>query len=251
MEKKEVYSYYAFGYNYSLIRTGVIYDWDKKEAIDNIKDVLDGIDKLDIPVTQAIAKELKKIFNEISKIDEDKISKEYISKIDFEINKIDPALDAELRLKEIFILTEKRYSINNLMNKPENLLGKNVFNSLTDTSKRDFKSACTQIALSQPTASAFHLMRTLEEQVKLLYFSFKKTKRLEKPMWGPMINQLRTKRAPKPTEKLLNLLDGIRIHFRNPTQHPQLFYSLDEAQDLLNQTISAINIIKQELPSES
>jgi hypothetical protein len=43
-------------------------------------------------------------------------------------------------------------------------------------------------------------------------------------------------------------LDGIRVHFRNPTQHPEAFYTLDEAQDLLNQTITAVNMIHRELP---
>lgn len=67
-------------------------------------------------------------------------------------------------------------------------------------------------------------------------------------MWGPMTAQLRDKRAPKPSTKLLAHLDGMRIHFRNPTQHPDAFYTMDEAQDLLNQTISAINMIAAELP---
>jgi hypothetical protein len=94
-------------------------------------------------------------------------------------------------------------------------------------------------------------MRTLEEQVKVLYFAFKKTKRLAKPMWGPMTAELRAKKAPKPSEKLLAHLDGMRIHFRNPTQHPDLFYTLDEAEDLLNQTIVAMGMICAELPKKA
>jgi hypothetical protein len=128
------------------------------------------------------------------------------------------------------------------------LLGDGVFATLSDNAKRDYKLACLQVALNQPTAAAFHLMRMLEEQVKVLYFAFKKTNRLEKPMWGPMTIELRTKRAPKPSAKLLDHLDGMRVHFRNPTQHPQAFYTIDEAQDLLNQTIAATNMIHAELP---
>ena len=157
-------------------------------------------------------------------------------------------MDAELQLRTAYVLTIKRYSLESLLNTPAELLGDGVYARLSDTSKRDFSLACIQIALSQPTAAAFHLMRALEEQVKMLYFSYKKINRLDKPMWGPMTNELRNKKAPKPTEKLLNHLDGMRVHFRNPTQHPELFYSLDEAQDLLNQTITAINMIVAELP---
>ncbi len=92
-------------------------------------------------------------------------------------------------------------------------------------------------------------MRMLEEQVKQLYLAYKKTKRLERPMWGPMTEELRKKRSPKPTDKLLDHLDSMRVHFRNPTQHPTAFYTMDEAQDLLNQTISAVNRIYAEMPS--
>ena len=53
---------------------------------------------------------------------------------------------------------------------------------------------------------------------------------------------------PKPSSKLLDHLDGMRVHFRNPTLHPEAFYTIDGAQDLLNQTITAINMIASELP---
>ena len=122
-----------------------------------------------------------------------------------------------------------------------------VYDNLNDQTKKDFDLACTQIALNLPTGAAFHLMRALEEQVKVLYFHFKRTNRLRNPMWRPMLQQLRNKRNPKPTDKLLDLLDGVRLHYRNPTQHPDMFYTIDEAQDLLNQTISAINLISTEI----
>jgi hypothetical protein len=138
--------------------------------------------------------------------------------------------------------------LESLLGKAATLLAVGVHDTLSDVAKRDYRLACQQIALSQPTASAFHMMRMLEDQVKVLYFAFKKTKRLEKPMWGPMIVELRAKRAPRPSTKLLDHLDGMRVHFRNPTQHPQAFYTIDEAQDLLNQTITATNMIFAELP---
>lgn len=82
----------------------------------------------------------------------------------------------------------------------------------------------------------------------MLYNAFKKRDRLKNPMWGSIIKELRGKRNPKPSDKLLDHLDGMRVHFRNPTQHPDVFYNIDEAQDLLNQTMTAINMIAAELP---
>ena len=134
-----------------------------------------------------------------------------------------------------------------LLENPQSLLAKNIYNQLSDNAKKDFNLACIQIAYNQPTAAAFHLMRALEDQIRILYYHFKRTNRMTNPMWGPIINQLRNKRNPKPTVKLLDLLDSMRIHYRNPTQHPDLFYTLDDAQDLLNQTISAINMIRSEI----
>jgi hypothetical protein len=128
------------------------------------------------------------------------------------------------------------------------LLGGGVYQRLNDVAKKDFQLACMQVALAQPTAAAFHLMRALEKQVAILYFAYKKTKRLKILLWGPMTDQLRSKQAPKPTVKLLDHLDSMRRHFSNPTQHPDTFYSMDLAQDLLNQTIAALNMIDAELP---
>lgn len=247
MKKVKVYNYYAFGYDYSLIRESNLKNYKKENAVSILTNFLTSIDTLNIPVTKNIAKDFHNVLKEIKKLDLTIITEEISKKIKKEVDRIDSALDSELSLKETFILTEKKYSIENLMNNPFSLLSDNSISSLTTTSKKDFTFACTLIALNQPTGSAFHLMRALEEQVKVLYFNYKKTNRLSKPMWGPIVQQLRAKRNPKPSEKLLNLLDGMRAHFRNPTQHPDTFYTIDEAEDLLNQTISAINIIAKEL----
>lgn len=221
---------------------------ERTAALHTLEEFLDYLKKLDLKVTLRVAVDLRRIADRLKKSDDEKVKSEIADTITKEIIKLDPALDAELQLREAYILTDKRYSVDKLMNNPERLLSPSAFDSLSKNSKKDFSLACVQIALNQPTAAAFHLMRTLEEQVKLLYCSFKKTKRLKVLMWGPMTEQLRTKNKPKPTDKLLSHLDGMRIHFRNPTQHPDAFYSLDEAEDLLNQTISAINMIVKELP---
>ncbi len=247
MKQTNIYEYYAFGYDYGLIHTNGLFGYETKEAIRMLKTFFDSIDELDLEVTKKVCEELKILQKELSKSKEDEITKVLSKKIETQIERIDIVLDAELKLKEAFQLTDKRYSLKKLLYRPQNLLAKDVFDRLNDHTKKDFHLACGQIAFSMPTGAAFHLMRALEEQVKALYFHFKKTGRLSRPMWGPMVQQLRNKRNPKPSDKLLDLLDSIRIHYRNPTQHPDLFYNIDEAQDLLNQTISAINLINAEI----
>jgi hypothetical protein len=248
MKKQNIYDFYAFGYNYALLRRAGLFDYEKERAINDLDSFFLNLKNLELQVTQLIAENLGVILESIREGEDQKITAELAEKIKNELARLDPALDAELQLKAAYILTKKRYALDSLLRTPHELLANGVHDRLSDTAKKDYRLACTQIALSQATAAAFHLMRALEEQVKVLYFSYKKTKRLEKPMWGPMIKELREKRAPKPTEKLLTHLDGMRIHFRNPTQHPEMFYSLDEAQDLLNQTLTAMNMIHAELP---
>ncbi|WP_444915935.1 hypothetical protein [Microbulbifer sp. TRSA007] len=248
MRKSSIYSYYAFGFNYCVIKEDGLLGSERNEAVKDIVDFLKKLHELELSVTYRVATGLFNIAKDLKNSDEAVVSKATSDKILSELQKIDPALDAELQLREAYVLTDKRYSIDKLVNYPEKLLASEVYNSLKNNAKKDFSMACTLIALNQPTGAAFHLMRTLEEQVKLLYCSYKKTKRLKILMWGPMVSQLRSKRNPKPSEKLLSHLDSMRIHFRNPTQHPDAFYNIDESEDLLNQTISAINMIFSELP---
>lgn len=249
MKKTTIYGYYAFGHNYQLIRQDGLEGQTNNDAKELLKLFFDKLEELNLPVTNKVAGKLKTIM-ESTPDNNENFAKELVKNIIIEMERIDPSLDAELQLKEAFVLTEKRFSLTFLTSEPEKLLGKNVFSQLPDNSKKDFSLACMQVALNQPTAAAFHLMRTVEEHVKQLYFSFKKQNRLDKPMWGPMIRELRNKRNPKPSEKTLDSLDSIRVHFRNPTQHPESFYTLDEAQDLLNQTITAINMIHREIQNK-
>lgn len=246
MRKTDIYEFYAFGYNYSLLRNDLS-TWDKSKVVHELKNYFEYLENLETPVSLKIANTLRTTIAEVESSENEKLGAEFAKKIKAELDKIDPSLDAELQLKEAYILTEKRFPLSSLTSEPQKLLGQDVFTCLSSTSQRDFSLGCMQIALSQPTSSAFHLMRALEEEVKRLYFSFKKTNRLSNPMWGPMIKELREKRHPKPSTKSLDHLDSIRVHFRNPTQHPQAFYTLDEAQDLLNQTITAINMIDREI----
>jgi len=249
MRRISIYKHYSFGYNYGLLLRDGMNGYTRDDAIEVLSKFFANLAELDLQVTSVAAGDLRVFLEEINSSEEtNSVDANLAKRICAATEKLDTTLDAELKLRKAYVLTKKRYPLDTLLATPEELLAKGAWDTLSDTAKQDFRLAAIQVALSQPTASAFHLMRCLEEQVKVLYFAFKKTKRLEKPMWGPMTTELKAKRAPKPTEKLLNHLDGMRIHFRNPTQHPNAFYSLDEAQDLLNQTITALNMVADELP---
>ena len=249
MEQRTIYEYYAFGFNYGVLKEAINERSPTVRAKEFIRTLLQELDKLKLPVTSIVANPLNDIFEELKKSKEEKLGNDLFKRTNDALEKIDAAMDAELQLKKVYVLTEKRYDLEKLLQHPDDLLGGDVFDHLSRHGAKDFRIACRQVALAQATSAAFHLMRSLEAEVKSLYFAFKKTNRLEKPMWGLMTQQLRAKKKPKPSAKLLDHLDGMRNHFRNPTQHPEAFYTMDEAQDLLNQTITAMNMIHAELPT--
>lgn len=110
----------------------------------------------------------------------------------------------------------------------------------------DFASGCRCIALNLPTAAAFHLMRCVEGVLRAYYCQVVKRGRVKKLMWPDMIEHLK-KRRDSPPKPLLDNLDNIRFNFRNPTQHPDARFDLDEAQDLLALCIEAVNRTMREV----
>ena len=64
----------------------------------------------------------------------------------------------------------------------------------------------------------------------------------EKRAWGPLIVDLKAKsRSPKPDAALLAHLDHLRERFRNPTDHPDKTYDIEEAEDLVHLVVDVIN----------
>jgi hypothetical protein len=106
----------------------------------------------------------------------------------------------------------------------------------------DFQEAGRCIAFELPTAAAFHLMRGTEDVLRALYCVKvkQKAKRVDPLKWGPMLIHLNKLTRPLPKE-LMHELDWLREHFRNPTQHPEKMYDLDEAQGLLERSIDVVN----------
>ncbi|MDX7021993.1 hypothetical protein SJ090_12065 [Enterobacter cloacae] len=247
MDKTSVFSYYAFGYNYHIVRS-IEANSDKVDAIIKIKEHLNNLQNINLAITLKIFKNrCERLIHKIEKAEGDKFLPEHEKELTEIIDEADAAMDAELSLKMVLSVTQKRFDTESLLEEPKNLLAENVWGFMSDQAKLDFSEATKCIAMNLPTSSAFHLMRAVEETLKQLYFHFVKRNRLAKPMWGPMVNKLNAKNNPKPRKETLDMLDMIRLNYRNPTQHPEKNYSIDEAQDLLNNSIVAINCIYRDI----
>jgi len=164
-----------------------------------------------------------------------------------ELSTIENVVFAESSIKKIYVLPNRRFNTDYLLNKPEKLLADGVFEKLDEIARHDISSSCRCLLFGEATASAFHILRATESVLKHYYFHHKRQNRLSKPMWANMVDQLRAKTRNKPPETLLNALDLIRSAYRNPTQHPQATYEIDGAQDLFGVCLDVIGKMGSEL----
>ena len=149
--------------------------------------------------------------------------------------------------KKVHVIPERRFNSNYLLNEQEKLFKAGVFSKLSELAIYDIKSSCRCILFGESTASAFHILRATEEVLKLYYFHHRKQKRLKKPMWAAMLNELKAKTKNKPPIALIKSLDLIRESYRNPTQHPDAVYEIDGAQDLFGLCLDVIGKMADEL----
>ncbi len=259
MRKVSIYKYYAFGFNYYLSlrdsehRTNSDYfEW--------IERYRNEIENLDMRVTQS-SMSLKSFYDHFEslksladdkKTKDEKISKTLHNKINKCLKEIDHVLDAEIKLKHAFELEEKRTSTEILLGNVDKLLPDGVFPLLPSIAQFDLKESGYCLAFNRFTASAFHSLRGMEDVLKMYYEKVIGLVATEKDTWGTYVASIKKaviekSISPLIEEELINNLDGLRRHYRNKTQHPQLIYSSDEAQDLIAYCMKTISQIIKDL----
>jgi hypothetical protein len=65
---------------------------------------------------------------------------------------------------------------------------------------------------------------------------------------GTIVEHLKKRKTSAPPAGLLNNLDNIRVHFRNPTAHPEKVYDIDEVQDLFGLCVEVVNRMVRAMP---
>ena len=200
----------------------------------------------DVTVMALNSREVTTIVNDLSEREDAKIWSEIVWKLRAVINKIETTLFAEASTKKIYLVPQRRYNWVFLSEENHKLLGENIFDRMSEMAKKDFSSACRCILYGEATASAFHILRATEDTLKSYYKKHKKTKRLKTPMWWPMTTELKKIKKNKPNKVILSSLDLVRESYRNPTQHPEAFYTIDEAQNLFWVCIDLINKMIEE-----
>jgi hypothetical protein len=146
-----------------------------------------------------------------------------------------------------YLIADKRLRVDYLLGEIGRLFGENVFLVLPDIARYDFAQAGKCIAFEVPTAAAFHILRGTEAVLRAYYSLLVPGSSSHMPVWGTIIAELRKITHDPPPKELLDNLDNIRANFRNPTQHPEKIYDLDETQDLFNLCVDVINRMAKDL----
>lgn len=242
MEKKNCYALIHVGLCIRLLMNANASTAKKNYVVTHIDKLAKGLEAANLTVSITGMNDIEATKKEIAKLKDDElIGTTLASKLQSQMSIFEKIVFAESSTKDIYVLPPRRFNSDYLINAPEKLFKKDVFNSLPDLARTDISSACRCLLYGEATAAAFHILRAAEDVLKQYYFDHKKTKRLNKPMWGPMCIELKALKRNPPPKVLLDSLDLVRNSYRNPTQHPEAVYDIETAQDLFGVCIDLVN----------
>ncbi len=210
-------------------------------VLSNLQRYLEYLVSLDLHVTRRASATLREQMGELKTTHDDAtLTSDQAKRLAAEMTKVRHTLEAEIEGSTAYVLSPMRMETSRLMHSVQDLLAPGVFPSLPSIAQYDLAEAGKCTALELPTAAAFHLIRATEASLRAFYLRMSKRGRVQL-MWGPMLQDLRKRKAAKPHGVLLDHLDNIRRSFRNPTQHPEHIYDVQQVQDLWGVCIDAIN----------
>lgn len=143
---------------------------------------------------------------------------------------------AELQTLAAYHITEKAlFSTTRLVERAENILPQDMLQDVPQEAREDINQAGRCLAFDLPTAVGFHTWRAVETVLVMYCKEFGISPKRKD--WGSYIAALKTSRADPTT---IAVLDQIRALHRNPTMHPEIVLSIDEATGLFGIAPSAI-----------
>ncbi len=208
----------------------------------NLNLFLDFIKTSEFKVTKIGVGSLKIIHDILSEKPEDyKLSLEDQKELFKVMDKLWFLIDTEGKTLFSYFLIEKKIDNEKLLN-VASLFARDVYNSLSDAIQYDFSEGGKCIAFECSTAGAYHVLRGLEGLLRLLLGKLDSSLDTSTMAWGPVISNLRTLSIPNLTT-LLDNCDRIRANYRNPTNHPEKIYSINEVQNLFNLCVGIVDDI--------
>lgn len=245
MQYKSLNSYFWFGASCRFLQDaskgydvkgegGVLY---------NLWSFFSMLDELGLPVTKRLAEsELARLYDALHEYrDAQRLSLEHATTLKAGIKTVRTTLDAERQGIGAYTPIPKRLDLAKLLDNVQELFAPTVFDALPEPARYDLNEAGKCIAFERPTAAAFHILRAPEGVLRFYYQTMVRQKRVSSLNWGPIGTDLRKRNRTKPYSVLNNHLDNIRDSFRNPTQHPDAQYDIQEVQDLWSLCVDVID----------
>lgn len=211
--------------------------------LENIFLFIKNIDQSELEVTKNALWELENFKNKLESFEEGYTLNSDDTKELFDImDKLLFVLNAESLTKYIFIVSEKRIDVDKLIFDIKTLFAEDVFNLLPGGVKWVYIESGRCLAFECSTASAFLALRGVEGLLRFLLSKLAPKIDTSKMNWGPLITHLKKLSIPE-LSVLLDNLDRIRDNYRNPTNHPEKIFNIEEAQDLFNMCVGVVNEI--------
>jgi hypothetical protein len=190
---------------------------------DNLRALLNELPKFDMVVADALAqtgygrKTLAELLREMDALPKDaKLTAPMAAELTGAMSELLKVLKVESGRRYAYVPESGRFDVELLMNNVARLFAPGVYARLPELVRYDLAEAGRCVAFNLPTASAFHALRAIEGALRDFYCDWVRSGRLKNPMWASMVTQMRD-RSSAPPEGLLDQLDSLRIHFRNPT----------------------------------
>lgn len=245
MIKKSIYIYFWFGTCVRFLQdapAGVPLSTpqDNGSILYNLRRLFNELDVLQLQVTIRASHGLREIHKRLlKKGSKHKLTEDEADELREGVGILRNTLEAEIEGFDAYIVTPKRVDVIRLINNVGGLFPPGLYEKMPELVKFDLAEAGKCIAFERPTAAAFHLMRATEGVLRDFYCAIVRQKR-GSMLWGPVVTDLRGRKKAQKHHVLLNHLDHIRASFRNPTQHPEKVYDIQEAQELWSLCVDVI-----------
>lgn len=220
-------------------------------VVESLKQLLTYFVDLELPVTRNACRRVVEFYSELRELPEDaSLTDKQADELRDIITSLRQTLEAELADFEAFMPTPKNPDAKRLMEDVPGLFGLKVFKVLPKIAKYDFPEAGKCIAFERPTAAAFHLLRGTESVLRDYYDRMVPGHPTNIKNWRPIVSDLRNHTSATKYVALYNELDSMGEHYRNPTQHPEKTYDIEEAQELWSLCVAAVNRMARVLKEE-
>lgn len=249
MEKTSIYKFYRLGQILNQFSTD-----EKPNNIDlynRITNFLDFVSELNLQVTNSAItlgdlKKYHKILDaEIKSKPKEKTSSEIVKNVSFEVKKLITTFEAEILNINSFILDEKKFKLDYLIDSPTYLFkNEDVLLIAPYNVQYNVFESAKCLAFDTYSASAFHMLLATEEYVRFFndkFIEYSHDNEIE-PTFFNLINETDSiLKDLNYNSELISLLHIIRKYYRNQSQHSNRKFTEIEASDLFNICIKVMN----------